>query len=93
MNVVPTTAGNSHSTITNAKGIELERLRFNDDLDVLLLKSVVMTNAYVAKRECSHQRFEETNNVHISNAPPAALPCIRHPTWKNLYKRFNKSTR
>lgn len=86
--VVPTTAGNRHSAIGNAKGIAFKRLRFNDDLYVVLLKSVVMTKAHVAEGGCSQQRFEETVNSSISNAPPAMLSSIRHRKWKTLYKRF-----
>lgn len=70
---MPFTLGNRHSAFCTAKSIALKHIRFNDDLDVVLLKRIVMTNVHVAERGCLEQRFEETVNVFIRNAPPAAL--------------------
>lgn len=91
VNAGPIVERDHRSAINDANSIVLERLRYDDDLDVVLLKIVLRTKASATERSCSKQTFENTVNVFQAKLTqprysPSVTQCGRFcTTFSNEY--------
>lgn len=61
------------SAIIAPKASGKKRIRFNNDWDVLLLKSIVISGAHIAEHGQSQKKFEDALKVFLDTAPPSKL--------------------
>lgn len=64
----------------------VKQIRFNDQLDVVWVKSIITGQVSLA-RDTFQQEFKEAGKVFISNAPVASLVWVL-PIWTMLNERF-----
>lgn len=66
----------------------MKRIRFNERMDIVLLKSIIAVKAHVAERGMSQRKFEETLKVYVGNV--RLNNGVTSPTWRTLYERFKR---
>lgn len=80
------TEGTGNEESTNKR----RRIRFNTSLDILLLQSVMLAGAHIAKHGAMQKSFEDACLQFMKNAPRYLITEATKPSWKTVNDRFKK---
>lgn len=73
-----------------ATALKKRRIKFNANMDLLLLKSVTMADAHVAPHGEAQTRFTNAVELFLSSLPSQTFNNIQKPSWKTLNDRFKR---
>lgn len=83
--------GTSSSVKLNGNGlIRKRRIRFSKAWDVLLLKTILVEEAHLARHGEAQNRFEDVLKRFIPSIPDDMWHTTTKPTWKSLNDRYKK---